>query len=75
LFVLFLAQGASGWLGVRPRCCGVHTLRAAATQLASGPIARQMPKRGAAQVRAGATSVRSMILGETPVIEATGINR
>ncbi|KAG8469740.1 hypothetical protein KFE25_006195 [Diacronema lutheri] len=33
-----------------------------------------MPKRGAAQVRAGATSVRSMILGETPVIEATGIN-
>lgn len=75
LLWVLLAQGASGWRGVGSLASRVHTARPMAAHTGSASIVRKFPRRGSAQARESVTSVHSMLLGEEPVIETTGLNR
>ncbi|KAJ1620488.1 hypothetical protein T492DRAFT_1077581 [Pavlovales sp. CCMP2436] len=75
LVLVLAAQGASGWLGVSPLARSANYGRTASATLGNPFMARRRPARHSSGVRAaGVTSVRSMILGEKPVIENTGLN-
>jgi hypothetical protein len=73
LLTLLVVQGASGWHGVGSLVDGSRHASAHAGFPVRAAIARK-PEHGS-QLRAGGAAVPSMILGEKPVIESTGLNR